>query len=83
MGCVADDGIGIAPEDLPHVFERFYRADNSRTDSGHSGLGLSMVQWIAKAHGGGVSAESSPGKGSRFTFFLPLLQKKDSDSAGL
>lgn len=83
VGCVADDGIGIAPEDLPHVFERFYRADNSRTDSGHSGLGLSMVQWIAKAHGGGVSAESSPGKGSRFTFFLPLLQKKDSDSAGL
>lgn len=69
---VSDDGIGIAPEDLPHIWERFYRADGSRTDSSHSGLGLSMVRLIVQAHGGTVSADSTLGVGSRFTVTLPV-----------
>ena len=70
-GSVEDDGIGIAPDQLPHIWERFYRADTSRTDGSHSGLGLSMVKWIVEAHGGTISAESSLGKGSTFTFLFP------------
>lgn len=71
-GSVEDDGIGISQEDLPHVFERFYRADNARTDGEHSGLGLSMVEWIVKAHGGEIGVESRLGRGTRFFFSLPL-----------
>ena len=71
QGSVEDNGIGISPEALPRIWERFYRADVSRTDSSHSGLGLSMVKWIVNAHGGSIRAESSVGKGSRFLFVLP------------
>ena len=71
-GSVEDDGIGISKKDLPHVFERFYRADDARTDGEHSGLGLSMVEWIVKAHGGEIGVESKLGKGTRFFFLLPL-----------
>lgn len=71
VGTVRDDGIGISAEHLPHIWERFYRADSSRTDGNHSGLGLSMVKWIIEAHGGHIDAESIPGTGSTFTFFLP------------
>jgi signal transduction histidine kinase len=67
---VIDTGIGIAPEDLPHVFERFFRADRARQTAG-SGLGLSIAQWIAEAHGGSMSVESSLGAGSMFTVALP------------
>lgn len=70
-GCVEDRGIGISEEDLPHIWERFYRADTSRNDTSRSGLGLAMVQWIVKAHGGHIQAESKKGEGSRFTFWLP------------
>ncbi len=74
---IKDNGIGISKKDLPHIFERFYRADSSRSkDTGGSGLGLAIVQWIAEAHGGNVSAVSSPGKGSTFTVTLPLSVKK-------
>ena len=69
--CVADTGIGIAPEDLPHVFDRFFRADKSRANTGGSGLGLSIVQSIVQAHGGEIEAESEPGRGSRFMVTLP------------
>ncbi len=72
VGIVRDDGPGISEQDLPHIFERFFRADPSRTDSSHSGLGLSMVKWILEAHGGTIQAESVPGKGSAFRFRLPL-----------
>lgn len=71
VGTVRDDGIGISAEHLPHIWERFYRADSSRTDGNHSGLGLSMVKWIIEAHGGHIDAASIPGTGSTFTFFLP------------
>lgn len=70
---VSDSGTGIDPSDLPLIFERFYRADRSRTGTtGGSGLGLSIVKAIIAAHGGTISAESTPGKGTRVTFTLPL-----------
>ena len=69
---VADTGKGIAPEDLPRVFERFYRADQSRTGSGNSGLGLSICKAIVGAHGGTLEAASEPGTGSTFTLRLPV-----------
>jgi len=68
---VADTGIGISAEDLPHIFERHYRADRSRGPSGGHGLGLAIVQWIAKAHGGRIEVTSELGKGSTFTLCLP------------
>lgn len=66
---VCDDGIGIAKEHLPRIFDRFYRADSSRTESG-TGLGLSMVKEAVEFHGGTVSVESRPGEGSTFTVFF-------------
>ena len=70
---VRDTGTGIAPEDLPHVFERFYRADRSRTRAtGGSGLGLTISKQIIEAHGGQIWAQSWLGAGSTFAFSLPL-----------
>ncbi len=72
---VSDTGIGIAPEHLPYVFERFYRADPSRTRStGGAGLGLSIVKQLVEAHGGYVWVESEMGKGSTFAFTLPVAR---------
>jgi signal transduction histidine kinase len=69
---VRDTGSGIAPEHLPHVFERFYRADPSRARAtGGSGLGLAIVKGVIEAHGGAVSVESTPGRGATFRFTLP------------
>jgi signal transduction histidine kinase len=69
---VADSGPGISPEDLPHVFERFYRGEKSRSRaSGGSGLGLAIAQGILTAHGGRIWAENTPGAGATFTFALP------------
>ncbi len=70
---VADVGIGIPEKDLPHVFDRFYRASNAtRAAIRGTGLGLDIVKYIIESHGGRVWAESKPGKGSIFTFTLPL-----------
>ena len=66
---VMDTGIGIAPEELPHIFDRFYRCDESRSKAG-VGLGLSLARTIARAHGGDVTVTSRPGKGSTFTITL-------------
>ncbi|GAB4439150.1 MAG: hypothetical protein OHK0015_33680 [Chloroflexi bacterium OHK40] len=68
---VADTGVGIEPDDLPHVFERFYRGDSSRArETGGAGLGLALVRELVAAMGGTVSVESTPGRGSRFTVVL-------------
>lgn len=70
---VTDNGIGISKEDLPHIFERFYRVDKFHRSGGHSiGLGLSIVKWIAEIHGGEVSVKSVKGKGSVFKVSLPI-----------
>ncbi len=72
---VQDTGEGILPEHLPHVFDRFYRADPARSRAtGGSGLGLAIARAIVEAHGGDVSVASDgvPGRGSTFTVHLPL-----------
>ena len=69
---VSDTGIGIAPEDLPRVFDRFYRADKTRSrDSGGAGLGLSIAKWIVETHAGRIAVQSSPGQGARAEVRLP------------
>ena len=71
---VADNGPGIAEKDLPHIFDRFYRADASRSSqnvAGH-GLGLSIAKRIAEAHGGIITASNNAKKGAAFTITLPL-----------
>ena len=79
---VSDTGPGIPPEHLPHIFERFYRVDKSRSRyeagangaSSGAGLGLSIAQWIAQSHGGRIEAKSEVGKGTVFTVYLPELR---------
>jgi heavy metal sensor kinase len=68
---VADTGAGIPSDALPRVFDRFYRADTARQQSGGTGLGLAIARMIAEQHGGTITAESEPGRGSRFTVRLP------------
>lgn len=76
---VSDTGKGISADDLPHIFERFYRADRSRTAAtGGNGLGLSIVKAIITAHGGNIWAESTPGKGTRITFTLPVVVQEQT-----
>jgi len=73
---VRDTGVGIAPEYLPHVFERFYRVDKARSRAeGGAGLGLSICRWIVEAHSGSISVESAPGNGSTFTVRLPISRQ--------
>ncbi len=74
---VWDTGPGIPPEDLPHIFERFYRAEKSRTRSRTSGfgLGLSITKWIVEHHNGRIEVESKEGKGTTFVIWLPLFKK--------
>jgi heavy metal sensor kinase len=76
---VEDNGVGIPSDSVPHVFDRFYRADKARArDTGGAGLGLSIVKAICAAHGGEVSVSSKEGSGSRFTVELPLVDVLES-----
>jgi signal transduction histidine kinase len=76
---VSDTGVGIDPQDLPHIFERFYRVDRSRSAaSGGSGLGLAIIKAIITAHGGATWAQSTPGQGTAICFTLPLAQVEQS-----
>lgn len=68
---VADTGEGIAPEYLDKVFDRFFQVDKARAKGG-AGLGLAIAKWIVESHGGGITAASTPGQGSTFSFWLPL-----------
>jgi signal transduction histidine kinase len=75
---VRDTGMGISAADLPHIFERFYRADRARsrsTERGGFGLGLAISQWIAEAHGGTISVRSRLGRGTTFTVTLPIAEE--------
>ena len=70
---ISDTGVGIQQEDLPHVFDRFYRVDKARSrDTGGTGLGLSIVQQIVRLHAGSVTVQSEQGKGTTFTVQLPV-----------
>lgn len=69
---VSDTGEGIAPEDLPRVFDRFYRGDKARTTHGESGLGLAIAKSIVEMHGGTIAAESAPGRGTTMRVTLPV-----------
>ncbi len=73
-----DQGIGIASQDLPHIFERFYRADKSRSQTKGFGLGLSIAKAIVDLHHGSITAQSQPGNGSIFTLTFPLLSSPKS-----
>ncbi len=71
---VTDTGLGIAPEDPPHIFEHFYRADKARSSTaGRTGLGLAITKAIVEAHGGTIEAATQLGKGSTFAVRLPGL----------
>jgi two-component system, OmpR family, sensor histidine kinase BaeS len=72
---VQDTGVGIDPADLPRIFDRFYRGDDAReTNEGESGLGLAIAKSLIEAHGGSISADSTPGAGSAFTITLPIIE---------
>jgi two-component system sensor histidine kinase BaeS len=72
---VADTGEGIPSEDLPYIFERFYRVDKSRSRAtGGSGLGLTIARRLVEVHGGRIEVQSELGKGSCFTFTLPVSE---------
>jgi len=74
---IRDSGIGISEKDLPHIFERFYRADQARSrEPGGSGLGLAIARWIVDLHGGLIEAESRLGGGSLFRISLPVAPNR-------
>jgi histidine kinase len=80
---IADTGVGISPEHLPRLFERFYRVDPARSrDDGGTGIGLAIARSVVEAHGGHIHAESALGEGSTFTFDLPLAPAPEGSIRG-
>jgi two-component system, OmpR family, phosphate regulon sensor histidine kinase PhoR len=82
---VRDTGVGIRAEELPRIFERFYKVNRARSKTdfigpggGGSGLGLAIARHVVEAHGGRIMAESTPGQGSTFTFTLPIVVRSES-----
>ncbi|MDU2243751.1 MAG: HAMP domain-containing sensor histidine kinase, partial [Paenibacillus sp.] len=74
---ISDTGTGIASDELPHIFERFYRGDKSRNRrTGGAGIGLAIVKAIVEAHGGSIDVESKINQGTRFTLHFPKYQNK-------
>ena len=81
---VRDTGVGISATDLPHVFDRFWRADRARSrasERGGFGLGLSISQWIVQAHGGTIAVVSRLGRGTIFTVVLPMVKESEGSTA--
>ncbi len=82
---IKDTGVGIPAEDLPHIFDRFYRVDKARTrgqaGQGGAGLGLAIAKWIAQAHGGNIDVSSEVGEGTTFTIILPTRMEPTAVSA--
>ena len=78
---VEDEGIGIPREKQPFLFEKFYRVDTSDSAVGGTGLGLSICKLIVEQHGGRIGVKSEPGKGSTFTFCIPLMQRDTSSTS--
>ena len=79
--CVEDDGPGIHTVDLPLIFEKFYRGKRRKSNRQGSGMGLAIVRAILVAHGGGIEASSEVGKGARFRFWVPLVEKQPESQA--
>jgi signal transduction histidine kinase len=84
--CIVDRGVGIPSDQLPHVFERFYRGDPSRTRgsdgaSEGAGLGLAIAQWIAEEHGGAIRLDSAAGRGTTAIVSLPRAQADSLSSS--
>jgi signal transduction histidine kinase len=79
---VTDTGPGIPSADLPHIFERFYRAEKSRKrdSTGGFGLGLSIAYWIVRHHNGQIDVTSREGRGTTFMVWLPLLEEKQAEA---
>jgi len=75
---VRDNGSGIASEDIPYIFDRFYRGDKSRQQNGESGLGLAIAKSIVEAHGGKIAVDSAPNQGTVFTITLKTFGSKAS-----
>jgi signal transduction histidine kinase len=79
---VEDNGVGITPEQQQNLFRRFYRADNPlRDEAGGTGLGLSIAKSLVELHGGEMWVESETGKGSTFSFIVPLTQPEQNENA--
>jgi len=74
---VRDTGVGITAEELPRIFERFYKIDAARRSAG-SGLGLAIAKRIVQGHGGTIWIESTPGQGATFSFTIPLAMPPDA-----
>jgi len=76
---VQDSGVGIPADQLPHVFERFYRGDAARRQAEGAGLGLAIARWIADAHGARIELQSQPGAGTRVRLSFPLGRSASLD----